>query len=185
MAVKKKVKKTIKTGRRTKYTPEVIDKICKYLEQGYTAEDACKIANVAPATYFSWVNKHIEFSEAVKRAKEAFEEWQMKDLLKEAKKSLKTLICGLEYEEIKTEYEQNPLSPDAPKIKKQTRTTKKVLPNATAVIFALCNRDPEHWQNRISNEIAGKIETEAKQTVSLAKVPDELLGQLIDCIQSK
>ena len=62
---------------------------------------------------------------------------------------------------------------------------KKVGPNPTAIIFALCNRDPEHWQNRVNNEITGKIDTDSKQELSLKHVPDDLLAQVIDAINKK
>lgn len=168
------------TGRKAKYTPERVKKICKAIENGETNATACKIAGIHQSTFCEWQNTKPEFSEAIKRAKSAFEEWQMNEILEDAKKSLKTLICGQEYEEIKTEYEND--KNGNPSIRKQSRVTKKILPNPTAVIFALCNRDPEHWQNRVNNELSGKITTEAKSSVSLASVPDDLLGQVIDAI---
>ena len=103
----------------------------------------------------------------------------------DAERSLKVLINGTEYEEIKTEYEQNPNNPDAPRIKKQSRTTKKILPNPTAVIFALSNRDPEHWKNRIDTDINAKVEQETKTSLDLSGVSDELLGQVIDAIKKR
>ena len=162
-----------KGGRRPIYTPERVAKICEAIERGETNATAAKIGGIAMP----------EFSEAVKRAKAAFEEWQMNGILEDAKKSLKTLICGKEYEEVKTEYEND--KNGNPRIKKQTRVTKIVLPNPTAVIFALCNRDPEHWQNRISNELSGKITTDNKTDISLEKVPDDLLAQVINAINEK
>ena len=62
---------------------------------------------------------------------------------------------------------------------------KKAAPNATAIIFALCNRAPEEWSNKHIQEISGKLETETKQAVSLASVPDDLLAQVIDAINGK
>lgn len=174
-----------KRGRQPMYTPERVAKICKAIENGETNETAAKIGGIAVSTFCEWQAKKPEFMEAVKKAKAAFEDWQMNGILEDARKSLKTLICGLEYEEIKTEYEQDPKNPNSPRIKKQIRTTKKILPNPTAVIFALCNRDPEHWQNRVSNEISGKIETESKPGITLANVPDNLLAQVIDAINGK
>lgn len=162
------------------YCQERVDTICKAIERGETIENAARIGNIAVGTLFRWMDEKSEFKEAVKKAKAAYEDWEMNGILADAKKSLKTLICGTEYEEVKTEYEND--KNDSPRIRKQTRVTKKVLPNATAVIFALCNRDPEHWKNRISNELTGKVETETKGSVSLAKVPDELLAQVIEKI---
>jgi len=170
------------TGRKGKYTPENIQKVCKAIAQGKTDKDACKTINITTKTYYDWLQKKSEFCNAIKNAKREYEDWQNTELVKDAKKSLKELICGYTQTTTKTRKYKN-----AQGVWQEETTTevKKMPPSSTAIIFALCNRDPEHWQNRISNEIAGKIETEAKQTVSLANVPDELLGQLIDCIQNK
>ena len=165
------------------YTPERVKRICDAIERGETNETAAKIGGIAVGTFFRWMDEKSEFKDAIKRAKAAFEDWQLNGILEDAKKSLKTLICGQEYEEIKTEYEDDKAG--NPRIKKQTRITKKIMPNPTAVIFALCNRDPEHWQNRVTNEVSGKIETEAKSSVSLSNVPDSLLAQVIDAINGK
>ena len=174
-----------KRGRKGKYTEKCVTIICEALENGESDKTACRLANIEEQTYYRWLKEKSEFSERVKKAKEAFIEWTNNGILEEARKSLKTLIMGQEYEEVKTEYESDPSNPDAPRIKKQSRTTKKILPNPTAVIFALCNRDPDNWQNRITNELTGKVENETKTEVSLKNVPDELLAQVIDAINKK
>lgn len=173
------------TGRKTKYTPETIKAICDALERGETQERAAELGGIDRATFYAWMNEKPDFSDAVKRAKAVFAEWERNEILKDAQKSLKTLICGLEYEETQTEYEQDPKNPGKPRIKRQRTTTKKILPNATAVIFALCNRDPEHWQNRVTNEIAGKLQTDADANISLASVPDDLLAKVIAAIRGE
>lgn len=174
-----------KVGRPPKYSPERVAEICKYISEGHTKETAAKAAGITPATFYEWANIYSEFSDAVKRAEADFRDWEMNGILKDAKASLKTLICGQEYEEIKTEYEQNPLEPTKPRIKKQYRTTKKVLPNVTAVIFALCNRDPENWKNRISQELSGKVETDGASNVNLSSISDELLGKVMEELKGK
>lgn len=166
------------------YTPERVAKICQAIENGETNATAAKIGGIHVATFCEWQNTKPEFAEAVKRAKSAFEEWQMNGILEDARKSLKTLVCGQEYEEIKTEYENDKMG--NPRIKKQTRVTKKILPNPTAVIFALCNRDPDNWKNRVAQDVNGKIDVEQKGSgVSLANVPDDLLAKVIDAINGK
>ena len=161
-----------------------IEKICKAIENGETNATAAKLGGITYGTFARWMNENSDFRNAVKKAKEAFEDWQMNGILEDAKKSLKTLICGQEYDEIKTEYDSD-INGD-PIIRKQTRTTKKILPNPTAVIFALCNRDPEHWQNRISQDVNGRIDVEQKGPgISLANVPDSLLAQVIEAISGK
>lgn len=175
-----------KGGRKPKYTPERVKIICDAIARGETEETAAQLAGLHPATYWRWLNEKNEFNDAVKTARAAYDDWERSGILADAKKSLKTLICGLEYEEVKTEYEQNPKDPTQPRIKKQTRTTKRIMPSATAVIFALCNRDPEHWQNRISQDVNGKLNVEQEGPgVSLANVPDSLLSQVIDAISGK
>lgn len=172
-----------KRGRQPMCTPERVEKICKAIANGETQETAFRLAGISKNTYYRWLSENSDFANAVKKAKDEFSEWEMHGILEDARKSLKTLICGQEYEETKTEYESD--KNGNPRIKKQTRVTKKILPNPTAVIFALCNRDPEHWQNRVSNEISGKIETENKPGITLANVPDNLLAQVIDAINGK
>lgn len=172
-----------KRGREAKYTPERIARICNAIAEGKTNEQAAKYGGITVSTFCEWQKTKSEFSEAIKKAKAQYEDWLMNGILEDAEKSLVTLIKGCEYEEIKTEYENDSFG--NPRIKKQSRTTKKILPNPTAVIFALCNRDPEHWQNRIQQDINGKIETETKNEVSLKNVPDELLSQVIDAINAK
>ena len=167
-----------------KLNPKRLAIICKALEQGETCATAARLGGIDESTFWEWKNKNPEFSDAVKKAKEAYEEWQRVGILEDAKKSLKTLICGLEYEEIKTEYENDRTG--SPRIRKQTRITKRILPNVTAVIFALCNRDPDNWKNRVLQDVNGKMEVEQKGAgVSLANVPDELLAKVIDAINGK
>lgn len=168
-----------------KYNPEIVQKICQYIEQGETNEHAAELAGISKPTFYEWLNTKTNFSDAVKKAKEEYRHWLHNDILADAERSLKVLINGTEYEEIKTEYEQNPTNPDAPRIKKQSRTTKKILPNPTAVIFALSNRDPENWKNRIDTDINAKVEQETKTRLDLSGVSDELLGQVIDAIKKR
>lgn len=173
-----------KRGRQAKYTQERIAIICDSLKQGNTKEVAAKAGGISVSTFCEWQATKPEFSEAVKKAIDSFEDWQLNGILADAKKSLKTLICGLEYDETKTEYEND--GKGNARIRKQTVVTKRIMPSPTAVIFALCNRDPEHWQNRVAQDITGKLETEAKGSgVSLANVPDELLAKVIDAINGK
>lgn len=173
-----------KRGREAKYTDERVARICDALKWGMTDEQAAGMGGITYNTFWRWCNEKSDFRDAVKNAKSQYEDWQMNGILEDAKKSLKVLICGQEYEEIKTEYENGP--DGMPRIKKQSRTTKKILPNPTAVIFALCNRDPENWQNRISQDVKGRIDVEQKGSgISLANVPDSLLAQVIDAINGK
>lgn len=168
---------------KSKYTPETVQTICEALARGETAIAAATLAGVSESQYYEWLNIKPEFSEAVKTAKEQYAEWERNQLLADAKKSLMTLINGMDYEEVTTEYE--PDRHGEPKIKKQTRKSKKIPPSAAAIIFALTNRDPDNWKNRLAQDISGKVETATKTDVSLSNIPDDLLEQVIEAIAKR
>lgn len=168
----------------SKYTPECVESICQALRNGCTDLDAARAAGISKDTFYEWIKTAPDFADLVKKAKREFQEWEFYGILADAKKSLKTLICGIEYEETKTELVREQGKGEM-KIVKQTKTTKRVPPSATAIIFALCNRDPEHWQNRVASDITAKVDADTKADVSLASVPDDLLAQVLECIKNK
>lgn len=170
-------------GRPTKYTPEVVNIIRESLAQGDSRQLACKKAGISDETLATWMRDNLEFLAVVKNAEDEFRNWEHTQLLASAKKSLRVLIEGQEYDETITEYEND--GNGQPRIKRQTTKTKKVLPSATAVIFALVNRDPENWKNRINSEVEAKVQAQADNKVSLANVPDELLEQLVKAINGE
>lgn len=172
-------------GRKPKYTPERVEKIVKALEQGNTKGYAARLVGINEHTFQKWEASKPEFAAAVAGAKKVYEEWVENNMVKESKHSLKTLIMGQEYEEVKTEYEQDPANPSELRVKRKTTTNKKVLPNVTAVIFALCNRDPDNWKNKVEGSLNAKVDSEVKQDLSLSNVPDDLLDKVIDAINAK
>ena len=124
-----------------------------------------------------------DFSERVKMAEREYQEWYDSQLVVDSKRSLLELIRGYEWDETTTE---SALDKNGKMVEvKKKIVHKKAAPNPTAIIFALCNRAPAEWSNKHIQEISGKIETETKQAVSLASVPDELLAQVIDAINGK
>lgn len=61
-------------GRRTKYTPQTVEKIITALSVGMTDKDASIVAGIDEATFYRWRNEKSEFSERTTRARE--EGWQ-------------------------------------------------------------------------------------------------------------
>ena len=57
-------------GRPSKYTPEVIERICYSLSQGNTRTTAATCAGVSRDTFHHWMNEFSDFSDAIKRAEE-------------------------------------------------------------------------------------------------------------------
>lgn len=157
-----------------KYCPEIVEEIASYIEQGETNISAIKKAGISEAVFYKWKHEHVEFVERLKKAEATYKEWELNGMLKSAKQSLKKLIEGYEYTEIENEYEAD--GKGGYTIKKQKSKTKNVGPNVTAVIFALVNRDPENWQNRINTEVKADVKTEDAK-LDLSKIPDELLAE--------
>jgi hypothetical protein len=58
-------------GRRSKYTPETVDKLTQAIRLGATDELACNYAGIDGSTFYEWMNAKAEFSETIKQAKGA------------------------------------------------------------------------------------------------------------------
>jgi hypothetical protein len=71
-AVKKNLKADERPGRGrpSKYTPEVVERICYSLSQGNTRTTAVTCAGVSMPTFHTWMNEFPDFSDAIKRAEE-------------------------------------------------------------------------------------------------------------------
>lgn len=171
-----------KKGRKPQWTDAKVEIMCKAIAQGKSYKEAYTAARVSERTFYYHLREDLQFSQLVKKAEQEYQDWYDSQIIVDCKRSLLELIRGYEYDEITTEtgtdLRGKPVS-------KKKVVHKKVGPNPTAIIFALCNRDPEHWQNRVNNEISGKIDTESKQELSLKHVPDDLLAQVIDAINKK
>lgn len=131
-----------------KYSEERVKLICDLIKKdSYTIPEICALAEISKATFHEWMNEKVDFSDAVKKAREDFD----KEILVECNNSLLKLIKGYEVEEKKTV-----LISDAggrAKIKEQTTTKKHIPPNLGAIIHFQTNKDPENWKNRQSKDI--------------------------------
>ena len=131
-----------------KYNDEIVEKICSLIEKdSYTIAEICKYVDINVDTYYDWLNNKAEFSDAVKKARDKFDEY----IVSEAKKSLLRMVRGYEVEEKKTVFTEG--KDGKPKIKEQTTTKKHIQPNVAATIFMLTNRAKEEYQNRQNTDI--------------------------------
>ena len=182
MATKKTEPKK-KPGRKPQWTDAKVEIMVKAIAAGKSYKDAYTAARVSHTTFYKHFNEDAEFNARVKKAEQDYQEYYDSQLVVDCKRSLLELIRGYEWDETTTE---SALDKNGKMVEvKKKIVHKKAAPNATAIIFALCNRAPEEWSNRHIQEISGKIETETKQAVSLASVPDDLLAQVIDAINGK
>ena len=171
-----------KKGRKPQWTQAKVEIMCKAIAQGKSYKEAYTAARISKPVFYYRLSTDSDFKDKVKKAETEYQEWYDSQIIVDCKRSLLELIRGYEYDEITTEtgtdLRGKPVS-------KKKITHKKVGPNPTAIIFALCNRDPDNWKNRVNNEITGKIDTDSKQELSLKHVPDDLLAQVIDAINKK
>lgn len=144
-------------GRPTKYSQKVVDKICELIEADtYTVSEICRLVKINPDTYYTWLKEYSEFSDAIKKAQEA----RTAFFVAEAKKSLLKKLQGYTVQEkhITTvgsgKYDVNGV--EKPKIKEQKVVDKHFQPDTAAIIFTLCNGEPENWKNRQNTEVTGK-----------------------------
>ena len=169
----------------SKYNPDVVTAICNCLAKGDNIKLAIAKGGIDYTTFERWKNSKPEFAEMVRQAQDEYREWKYNEAKKDAETSLMRLVRGEEVTETETEYIRNAEDPNNPIIKSQKIKKRHILPNVTAIIFTLVNRAPEHWKNRMSNEITGEVRTDSKTSIDMSKVPDELLAKLVESIKGK
>ena len=173
-----------KKGRKPQWTDTKVEIMCKAIAAGKSYKDAFTAARVGKTAFYKHLADDADFADRVKKAEQEYQDWYDSQLVVDCKRSLIELVNGYEWDETTTEHALNKAGKMV-EVKKKV-VHKKAAPNPTAIIFALCNRDPEHWQNRVAQDVNGKIDVEQKGSgVSLANVPDSLLAQVIDAINGK
>lgn len=183
MATKETTTEPKKKGRKPQWTDVKVEIMCKAIAAGKSYKDAFTAARVSKATFYAHLANDSDFLDRVKRAEQEYQDWYDSQLVVDCKRSLLELIRGYEWDETTTE--TTPGKDGKGTVTKTKVVHKKAAPNPTAIIFALCNRAPDEWSNKHVQELTGRIETETKTNLSLANVPDELLGQVIDAINKK
>lgn len=166
--------------KREAWSDEKVAIICKEIAAGKTYEQAYTKARVSKTPFYEHMKNDKNFKDAVKIAEQEFNEYFDANVVSLCKRSLTELITGYEYDEITTESYIN--AKTQKRITRTKKTHKRVAPNTTAVIFALCNRDPDHWKNRIDTEVNAKVEQETKTELNLKEIPDELLNQVLEIV---
>lgn len=71
----------------SKYTPEMVEEICKWIRLGNSNKDAATIAGVCEETFYSWQKEHAGFSEELKKAESEFKSARIMRIMEASKKS--------------------------------------------------------------------------------------------------
>ena len=127
-------------------TPEGLTLIQGWARSGLSNEQIAENIGINQATLYTWVKKHNEINEAIKKGKEVSDY--------EVENAMYKSAIGYEVEEVKTFIEK---TEDGKEKKKIERTTKHIAPNVTAQIFWLKNRKPDEWKDRTEQKINANV----------------------------
>lgn len=161
-----------------KYNKQIIDTICSYIKNGDSQKTACKKAGIAESTLYEWLKKKKELSEAIKKAKDEFQD----TIVGKLEASLWKRAMGYEVTETEMEYTRD--AKGELKIKSKKTKIKHIQPDTGALIFALTNVAPDKWVNRQKVETQEvRKESENTNNDCFADLPEETLIDIADKIQ--
>jgi transcriptional regulator with XRE-family HTH domain len=123
-----------------------------WARNGLTDEQIAHNMGITAKTLYEWKNKYSDICESLKRGKEVVDILVENALLKRA--------LGYTYEETSNKYECGVLT-------ERKVTTKEVVPDTTAQIFWLKNRNPEAWRDR--REVESKVDFESDNFIEALK----------------
>jgi hypothetical protein len=140
-----------------KYGRTIVKNITDLISQdNYTVEEICSLSGIHVDTYYDWLQKKPEFSEAITRARARYDGL----LIKEAKNSLLKKIRGYTVQETRTVMvdsgKPGPDGKPAPKIRERVIIEKHIPGDTQIIIFVLTNKVPKEYMNRQTTELTGK-----------------------------
>jgi ACT domain-containing protein len=136
-----------------KYSKDLVERICTLFATGeHSVADVCKQVGLAESTFYKWKEEKSEFSESLKKA----EDLRLSAFKRMARSGLAKMLDVYDYDEMSRSYSVDKKGNRRIRFEKATR--RKVMPNATAVIFALKNLDPENFKEKQEIESHNKVE---------------------------
>ncbi len=134
----------------------IISGMCR---KGWTNEEIAEYIGIAVSTYYEWIKKYPEFSEAVGEGKEYS--------VATVENALYQKACGIEKEITEKETVSVDVVDKSGK-KMGTRTTTKerknvvyIAPDTKAAIFYLTNRAGDDWKQKQQTELTGSLNIDA------------------------
>lgn len=138
-------------GRKTKYTPEMLDTARLHAATGKTDEDIAYELGVSITTLRNWRDSHPELHTAIQDGRD---HWTVTTV----EQSLIKRAQGYEYEETSVR--------ESEKEGRCVTTTKKHMPpDSRAAQFVLTNRAPERWRDRQEIKHTGEVEVSMPDSV--------------------
>ena len=119
-----------------------------YAREGLTDKQIASKMGISIATFYDWIKKFPDFSDAIKKGKAPVDTIVENALLKRA--------LGYEYEEVTTEAFTEGIDENGKPIEKSRhvrRVTKHVPADVAAAIFWLKNRRPDRWREKREEQV--------------------------------
>jgi len=126
-------------ARPSKYQPEFIEQARKLALLGAIDREIADFFDVAESTLYLWKLEHPEFSEALKRGKEAADD--------RVERSLYHRAIGYSHDSVKM-FQAGGVVISEPFVEHYP-------PDTTAAIFWLKNRRPAQWRDKVQQELSG------------------------------
>lgn len=163
--------------RHGRYSKKIVEDICKLIrEDSYTIAEICEMVGIAKSTYYEWLKSKVDFSDAIKKAEDDFNQM----VLVEAKKSLVKLIKGYSVQEKKTVTADTGKKDEQGKpivrVKEHSVVEKHFQPSLGAIIHFQTNRDPDNWKNRQDTSVKADVAIKSH----LENLSDDELQKIID-----
>lgn len=159
-----------------KYSRDIIERLCAQIAQGELIKNACKLVGITETTFFEWQNTKPEFAEAIKKARQDFND----TIVGRLEASLWKKATGYDFEEVKTIFGKD--AEGNPRILKQEKTKKHYSPDTAALIFALTNLAPDKWVNHQRVDTKA-VDTEVGPNYAFADLPKDVLFDIADKLQ--
>lgn len=161
-------------GRKSKYTPELAQKIFDVLSQTGRDEDGWKAGGISCDTFYAWISKFPEFSEGVKKAKAEWRETCPEVLVRQANKAFADYLHGRMTRVVYTKEEGTNPKTGEPYEKEITQhvpvgiprwAIERVLGTRMNEIDALCTLVEAGWMPRWVIQVAVSELNEVKTTL--------------------
>lgn len=127
-----------------KYSEKIKDKIVELFAAGdMYVDEICGTVGIGKNTFYRWKKEKEDFRDALREV----EEDRLDAIGEKAIGGLKQLLGGYTYDEITSELNE------AGEMVEKKIVTKRVMPNAAAVIFTLKNRKSADWRDKTETDI--------------------------------
>lgn len=184
-----------------KYNPEMVRRCAEWVTAnglypqngGAPIKQFCEAMGIGDDAYYEWMRTKPGFSEAIKKAQEAYRT----ETATQVVNALKRKALGYEYVAERKEAAPRKVVHYDPKTGKKVREeqgelatvkavreTIVVQPDTGAAIFLLTNLDPEHWRNSQRTEVSIPKLEGAAMRFDATIIPEDDIFRIADRLQA-